>query len=623
MSLQLSSASSGLLTLTSPPLVSHTPCLYPPALSLAVSQTNLPLASSDLPRAPGCASEDSIDTLVVDPSKRTTALAINTVHGDSVNSSLVECEMKNLKTKATIGLLSTLISYVSISSILKATHPDLFVWRPEDRENSQWTATSSSWIDRKACRWLGICGGSHVHWAGSRFGHRRRPSDGQHIVNPNVPDWQNAWNDGSNGTDTWSDREKMLREIPDYVMDYAPLVHLFSGEQFWPCDIAEHLHHITPQFNYTPIQSERHHPNLKHLNNLNEFENGHWVYLTSNDNVEERPEWLEGEKNIPIDPSEDENSTNNDEAHHPGRSFLDSWVDGLGDMRDWYAPGLENLEDLEDFKKSQYPTFTFTKKDGSFRWRYHEELKKKRSTSPDHPLHGGRSDAPAVLVAVDKGQGVVDAFWFFFYSFNLGNVVFNVRFGNHVGDWEHTVIRFHHGKPKAVFFSEHNFGSAYSYEAVEKIGKRPVIYSATGTHAMYATPGLHPYVLPWGILHDQTDRGPLWDPTLNSHAYTYEPKNETLRASNLTPHAPTGWFHYAGRWGDKFYPLGDKRQYRFVGQYHYVSGPLGPKFKKLDRKKICQGPTSSPCVIKHWIGGTDNIRFSTHLDEDDHEDIDT
>jgi hypothetical protein len=622
VSLQLGSAGSHLLTLPSPHPTHPTPCLYASAPPAHEPQSILPLPFSDPTEAPGSVSP-SLETVVVDLPSGGDCVGVDIVNGGSSNLSLAECEMKQVKTKATIGVLATLISYVSISSILKATHPDLFVWRPDDRENDEWVATSRSWWDRKACRWLGVCGGSHAHWAGNQFGHRRIPLDRQHIIDPD-PDWSSAWHDGSNGTDGWSDEEKILREIPDYVMEHAPLVHLFSGEQFWPCDIAEHLYHITPQFNYTPIQSDTKHLSLKHLDDLNQYEKGRWVYLTSNDNVEERPEWLEGEKNIPIDPSEDPNSTLADaKEHQDGRSFLDSWVDGLGDMSEWYAPGLDNLQELDDFRRSQYPTFTFTKKDGSFRWRYHEELKRKRSMSPDHKPQGGRSDAPAVLIAVDKGHGVVDAFWFFFYSFNLGNVVFNVRFGNHVGDWEHTMIRFHHGKPKAVFFSEHNFGSAYSYEAVEKIGKRPVIYSATGTHAMYATPGLHPYVLPWGILHDQTDRGPLWDPALNSHAYTYEPKNETLRASNLTPHAPTGWFHYAGRWGDKFYPLGDKRQYRFVGQYHYVSGPLGPKFKKLDRKKICQGPTSAPCVIKHWIGGTDNIRFSTHLDEDDKEDMET
>jgi len=220
----------------------------------------------------------------------------------------------------------------------------------------------------------------------------------------------------------------------------------------------------------------------------------------------------------------------------------------------------------------------------------------------DDPRKGGRSKAPAVLVVVDKGAGVVDAFWFYFYSFNLGNSVLNVRFGNHVGDWEHCMVRFYHGEPKALFFSAHTAGEAYSYEAVEKVGKRPVIYSATGTHAMYATPGLHEYVLPWGLLHDQTDRGPLWDPLYNTHSYTYDYKTDVLRASTVSPTSPIEWFYFNGRWGDKFYPLGDQRQYRFAGQYHYVNGPLGPRFKHLSRRKMCQGSDRAPCVIRNWIG---------------------
>lgn len=125
---------------------------------------------------------------------------------------------------------------------------------------------------------------------------------------------------------------------------------------------------------------------------------------------------------------------------------------------------------------------------------------------------------------------------------------------------------------------------------------QPIVYSATGSHAMYATPGVHPYVLPWGLLHDVTDRGPLWDPVLNNHAFTYNATSDTLRASTLSPHAPIGWFYFKGHWGDKHYPLSDPRQYRFAGQYHYVNGPLGPRFKNLGRKKICQG--NGDCEIK-------------------------
>ena len=206
-----------------------------------------------------------------------------------------------------------------------------------------------------------------------------------------------------------ADDPQLMHEIPQYVLDYAPLVHLYSEEQFWPCDIKEHLFHVTPELNYTPIQGLP--PlNLTNLDQLNQFEQGRHVFLTSNDNVEDRPDWLSGQINIPDDYTDDA---------------------------------------IPDSSKSQ---------------RTMDNSPKQR--------HGGHSDAPAVLLTVDKGDGIVDAFWFFFYSYNLGNLVFNIRFGNHVGDWEHTLIRFEHGKPKIVFVSEHFFGSAYSYSAIEKIANR-------------------------------------------------------------------------------------------------------------------------------------------------------
>ena len=118
---------------------------------------------------------------------------------------------------------------------------------------------------------------------------------------------------------------------------------------------------------------------------------------------------------------------------------------------------------------------------------------------------------------------------------------------------------------------------------------------------MYTTPGSHPYILPFGILRDRTDRGPLWDPALNSYMYTYEYKSDKLQSSNFTPQAPTEWFYFAGHWGDKFYPIEDSRQYEFAGYYHYVTGPLGPRFKHLGRRKVCQGRYSDPCIIKNWL----------------------
>jgi len=439
--------------------------------------------------------------------------------------------------------------------------------------------------------------------------------------------------------DEWTDDERVLREIPQYVLDHAPLVHLFSEEKFWPCDIAEHLLHVTPMLNYTPIQSEFEYLNLTNLHELNEYKR--FVYLTSNDNVEERPDWLGGENNIPDTPpksDEDNLEDDEDESSIWGGSVFGEYLDDTAKREGWYEAGQGGFKsqggDRDDpgERGSLMPADTVEGEEllenvdapinpSASRIRPKARRSNHGRTSPRTSgtrTRGGRSDAPAVLVVVDKGNGIVDAFWFYFYSFNLGNMVLNVRFGNHVGDWEHSLVRFHHGKPKAVFFSEHSFGEAYSYEAVEKIGKRPIIYSATGTHAMYATPGIHRYILPWGLLQDETDKGPLWDPLLNSHTYTYDYMTDTLRASNHTPQAPTQWFYFQGHWGDKFYPLDDDRQYRFAGQYHYVNGPLGPRFKNLGRTKICQGRSTESCVIKNWIGGLELPKtWPTKVGEDD------
>jgi hypothetical protein len=229
------------------------------------------------------------------------------------------------------------------------------------------------------------------------------------------------------------------------------------------------------------------------------------------------------------------------------------------------------------------------------------------------PNPGGYSKAPAVLILVDKGAGILDAFWFFFYSYNLGQTVLNIRFGNHVGDWEHCMVRFQHGIPRAMFLSEHAGGKAYTWHALEKRAQkgdkppRPVIYSAVGSHAMYASPGIHPYVLPFKLLKDITDNGPLWDPALNHYAYWYDYEVNREEGANLpgqnrtsltpaasNPDLPTSWFHFEGYWGDDVYPLSDRRQWRLFGEYHYITGPQGPKAKRLERSKVCQ---TEKCII--------------------------
>lgn len=561
------------------------------------------------------------------------------------------------------GFLAVALSYLTITGLVlqltKSSNPS------EAQENAEWIDSSGSWVDRQLCRWVGMCGAFHLNsnqWTWE--------DDGDDSP-PEIPSWQNFWHSDEEDPDSWTDEEKSLREIPQYVLDHAPYVHLFSGEEFWPCDLAEHLVHLSPRMNYTVIEEWDQKLNLTNINKLNEYEggvHGRFVYLQSNDNVEERPEWLMGVKNIPklpnvhfgveddgddswpepeeveqmlalakqqalaqsqpsqedvhsdefnFWPTEPVPSTNGRCGANTGFTCKGSGFGGCCSIYGWCGRGEDYCGQACDpiAGDCNDPFEPIPKPRSDLRRRELAEATKKY-----RPNQAGRSSAPAFLFVVPKRNGVVDAFWFFFYSFNLGQKVFNIRFGNHVGDWEHTLIRFKHGEPVAAFMSEHDFGSAYAYHALEKyipnpdgsgrmigtwsnqsaasIATRPVVYAGVGTHAMYPTPGIHPYILPYGILHDQTDRGPLWDPTLNLNSFTWDMRNNKLRASTLNPKLATNWFHFAGHWGDKYYPLSDPRQYRFAGQYHYVNGPTGPRFKNLAREEVCLG---RKCKIRNWV----------------------
>jgi hypothetical protein len=370
-----------------------------------------------------------------------------------------------------IALVSTFLSLFSFSQIYQHSLFEKLTPYSERLDEAQWVASSHSWLDRHACNWFGFCGVAHLNkagWTKPKVNPARKQQ--KPVVDPD--DIKSFWTSGKSRPEDWSDDERVLREIPQYVMDYAPYVYLYSGEQFWPGDIAEHLIHTTPHLNYTPLQASTDHPTLEDLNDLNKW--GRFVYLQSDDNVEERPEWLGGETNIPDRPGGPDG-----EAKAEPYAEWDGRIDGeLPDeeREKWYEAGEGDTVDKGGKRPAPRPS-------GSpavvpVKTPEGEELVDEEDSRPEalrklgKRVIGGRSDAPAVLVVVDKGDGVVDAFWFFFYSYNLGNMVLNVRFGNHVGDWEHTVVRFHNGKPKALFFSEHSFGEAYSYEAVEKIGKR-------------------------------------------------------------------------------------------------------------------------------------------------------
>ncbi|KAL6857284.1 hypothetical protein J3F83DRAFT_364731 [Trichoderma novae-zelandiae] len=215
---------------------------------------------------------------------------------------------------------------------------------------------------------------------------------------------------------------------------------------------------------------------------------------------------------------------------------------------------------------------------------------------------------PCVVILVERNARNVDAFFFYFYSYDRGANITQVleplnrliedtehgmHFGDHVGDWEHNMIRFRDGEPIGIWYSQHVSGAAYDWDhkGLSMKDERPLVFSAYGSHANYASPGNHVHD---SALVDYCNAGRLWDPVLSAYFYHLDPATFELThlfqagsnvsaASNLT-----SFFYYAGLWGDAQYPDTDPRQKTVphFGLKRFVSGPQGPIVKQLVRKKL-------------------------------------
>ncbi|KIY53467.1 hypothetical protein FISHEDRAFT_33355 [Fistulina hepatica ATCC 64428] len=209
------------------------------------------------------------------------------------------------------------------------------------------------------------------------------------------------------------------------------------------------------------------------------------------------------------------------------------------------------------------------------------------------PDSSGYSTAPATIILADKGNGVLDAFYFLFYSFNRGSTFVDIVFGDHVGDWEHVMVRFINETPAYIYLSEHTGGSAYTYDTLPTNNSRAITYVANGTHANYATVGVHPYE--YGLVYDTTNQGPFWDVTQNYRGFWFDVQSETFTSAGGASiggqeqyEEGASWLSWLGYWGDEQYPLSDPRQFCILGECTWESGPTGPYSKNLNRTAVCE-----------------------------------
>lgn len=317
--------------------------------------------------------------------------------------------------------------------------------------------------------------------------------------------------------------ERTLKDgdIPQYVLDHCPLIHLYSEEKYYPGDILTYLPHFRLVTSDAEVVVEQ---PLKLSDLKNEYNvSGNVVssdvlYLDTQDEFETEPKWLRG-------------------------------------------------------------------------------------TSPEYGT-GLTKDASSILIVVDKGNGWIDAYWFYFYPFNLGPFIMGYGpWGNHIGDWEHSLVRFYNEKPVYVWMSAHGGGASYTYNCIEKkdrwkvkpdgkfdkseVIKRPLLFSARGTHANYASVGQHAHDVPFffSALSDFTDRGILWDPSMRFHGFTYDGESFHEKEGQRIG---TSWLYFLGQWGNKQLKWNDPRQKWCPVQWKYIDGPKGPAAKNLVRTALCE-----------------------------------
>jgi len=118
--------------------------------------------------------------------------------------------------------------------------------------------------------------------------------------------------------------------------------------------------------------------------------------------------------------------------------------------------------------------------------------------------------------------------WYFYNDYQL-----SFALGTHEGDWEMVQYRMDDGagRPDIAVYAQHRYGEMRPWEEIEKLGERPVVYVARGSHASYYEAGFH-QTEAWYDLADGKRRMPK------------RPALEILGTEQ------PAWTRWPGRWGD-------------------------------------------------------------------------
>jgi len=115
---------------------------------------------------------------------------------------------------------------------------------------------------------------------------------------------------------------KFPKGVPGYVTKYAPIVYLYSGENFFPASWQAQLDNTTPQVDFEAVDGVPSPLTLDNLDQLNDLGDTD-IYLTSNDDITTFPDWLKGEQ--PDENGATESVTNVVITRDHGDGYLDAF----------------------------------------------------------------------------------------------------------------------------------------------------------------------------------------------------------------------------------------------------------------------------------------------------------
>ncbi|KAJ1552876.1 Vacuolar protein sorting-associated protein 62 [Cladochytrium tenue] len=182
--------------------------------------------------------------------------------------------------------------------------------------------------------------------------------------------------------------------------------------------------------------------------------------------------------------------------------------------------------------------------------------------------------APIYAFVAPKSNGVVDIYYWIFAPYNLGkNIAILGYVGDHVGDWEHIMVRTVNGVAVSVDYLAHSSGTGLGTLSVADSritwsGTHPVAYTALGSHGMWPQSGSNVYdtiALVYNLVDDTGD-GAEWSTWNNVYVINY------LQSGGYT--GSQAWLNYDGYFGN---PADTSCWFHsIVGECAFSEGPSHP-----------------------------------------------